>query len=124
MANPKTTAGQSRGSVRGRARTGRAEQVDAVPGEDGRDPGVEQPLGGLSRRRARPTIAPAIDGGAIHATTRQSTRPSRACRHPPAAAAAALIAMFVPAAAAGFPAASRTAGSRSVPSTSPTTEPR
>jgi hypothetical protein len=65
-----------------------------------------------------------MDGGVIQATRRQSTRPSRACLQPPDAAAAALIAMFVPAADAALPETTRIAGSRSVPRTSPTAAPR
>ena len=68
--------------------------------------------------------APTTDGGAIHATTRQSTRPARACWMPPVAAEAALMAMFVPAAVAASPETTRTSGRRSVPSTSPSIEPR
>ena len=77
----------------------RAErQVDPAPEENGGDQPVRgatrrRRLRGARRRRRRPT-----DGNAIQATTRQSTRPSRACRRPPAPAAAAEIAMFVPAA--------------------------
>ena len=55
---------------------------------------------------------------------RQLTRPARACVRPPASAATALTAMFVPAAAAVLPDANRTAGSRRLPSTSPTIDPR
>jgi hypothetical protein len=65
-----------------------------------------------------------IDGGPIQATIRQSTRPSRMCRTLPAAAAAAEIAMFVPAAASGLPDATTINGSRSVPRTSPSAAPK
>ena len=64
-----------------------------------------------------------MDGGAIQATTRQSTRPSRAWRKAPAPAEAAEMAMFVPAAASGLPETATISGSRSVPSTSPSIEP-
>ncbi len=73
--------------------------------------------------RSAPATAPATDGNAIQATTRQSTRPSRAWRKPPAPAAAAEIAMFVPAAASGLPVASTMNGRRSVPRTRPSIEP-
>ena len=76
-----------------------------------------------SSATSAPRIAPTIDGGAIHATTRQSTRPSRAWRIAPAPADAAEIAMFVPAAASGLPVTATISGSRSVPSTSPSIEP-
>src|SRR5439155_8950633 len=55
---------------------------------------------------------------------RQSTRPARACCQPPEAAAAALIAMFVPAAALGLPESRRMSGNLSVPRTRPTAAPR
>src|SRR5262245_38639626 len=67
--------------------------------------------------------AATTEGGVIQATIRQLTRPARACVIPPISAETALTAMFVPAAAAAFPEASRTAGSRRLPSTSPTAEP-
>ena len=77
-----------------------------------------------SSARSAPATAPAADGNAIQETTRQSTRPARACRRPPAPAAAAEIAMFVPAALSGLPVASTMNGSRRVPRTSPSIEPR
>ena len=120
---PEAAAGHTRGWERGLARTGRARRSSPFQARIAAMP-VKSTRSGMLAPSSPPTTAPMIDGGAIHATTRQSTRPSRACRQPPDAAAAALIAMFVPAAAAGFPAAKRTAGRRSVPSTSPTTEPR
>ncbi len=78
---------------------------------------------GTSLAKYPPTNAPATDGGVIQATIRQLTRPARACVSPPVNAAAALTAMFVPAAAAGLPEARSTAGSRRLPSTSPTSDP-
>ena len=39
-------------------------------------------LTGTSPETSEPTTAPTTDGGAITATTRQSTLPSRACRKP------------------------------------------
>ncbi len=54
--------------------------------------------------------APTTDGGVIQATTRQSTRPARACWMPPVAAEAALMAMFVPAAVDASPETRSTSG--------------
>ncbi len=78
---------------------------------------------GTSCAKYPPTKAPTTEGGVIHATMRQLTRPARAWVSPPVKAAAALTAMFVPAAAAGLPEASSTAGRRRLPRTSPTSDP-
>src|SRR4051812_1999164 len=67
--------------------------------------------------------AATIDGGVIQPTTRQSTRPARACVAPAVRAADALTAMFVPAAVAGGDAATRTAGRRRLPRTRPIAPP-
>ena len=77
-----------------------------------------------SSATSAPTTAPTTEGGAIQATTSQSTRPSRACFRPPAPAAAAEIAMLVPAAARGLPEAITMRGNLSVPSTSPSIDPK
>ena len=103
---------------------GPQRQVDAAPDEHGRDRGVEQALGDVvgDERSERPprrsTAAPS--------TPRCASRParSRAWLTAPDAAAAAEIAMFVPAAASGLPLIATISGSRSVPSTSPSIEPR
>ncbi len=76
-----------------------------------------------SSASSAPTTAPTTDGGAIQATTCQSTRPSRTWRRPPAPADAAEMAMFVPAALAGLPVATKMSGRRSVPRTRPSIEP-
>ena len=98
-------------------------EIDTAPDEDAGDQPVQQGLGDVVGEQ-RPAIAPTTDGGAVHATIRQSTRPSRACFSPPAPAAAAETAMFVPAAVRGLPVARTISGSRSVPSTRPSIEPR
>src|SRR5436190_36524 len=64
-----------------------------------------------------------MDGGVIHAAILQSTLRERACSIPEVKAAAALTAMFVPAATAGFADATRIAGKRRLPRTSPTAPP-
>ncbi len=68
-------------------------------------------------------MPPTMDGGVIHAAILQSTLRERACSIPEAKAAAALTAMFVPAATAGFADATRIAGKRRLPRTSPTAPP-
>ena len=99
------------------------EQVEAAPGQDGRDECEQQPAGDDVREVAaceRPE-----DGGRGHpGHDAPAHAPRAACVRPPASAATALTAMFVPAAAAVLPDANRTAGSRRLPSTSPTIDPR
>ena len=109
-------------AVRAPAADGPQRQVDAAPHEDGRDRGEEQVLGDVvgderagdradDRRRRHPGDDPPVDP------------PARAWLTAPEAAAAAEIAMFVPAAASGLPVSATIRGSRSVPSTSPSIEP-
>ena len=121
---PPATAGAIR-SLRARLRVERPEQqVGPVEGEDRGGDAEQRRLRQVAaevaaesrtddRRRQHPARRP-----------RQETRPSRACRIEPDAADAALIPMFVPAAAAGLEASRRISGRRSVPSTSPSAEPR
>ena len=103
---------------------GTREQVDAVPGEHRGDPREEQAL--RHARAQRALRSPLRRRKEASSTRRRASRrgPRARAASRPTPAAAALIAMFVPAAAAGLPAASRIAGRRSVPSTSPTADPR
>ena len=64
-----------------------------------------------------------MDGGAIHANSRQLMRPARTCTIAAARAATPEMPMFAPAPAAGCEATSSTAGRRMLPSTRPTTPP-
>src|SRR5207247_4124222 len=64
-----------------------------------------------------------IDGGAIHANSRQLTRPARRCAIAAVAAATALTTRLAPVPAAALEATSRVAGRRRFPSTSPTSPP-
>src|SRR5262245_5859824 len=68
-------------------------------------------------------IAPASEGGAIHANSCQSTRPRRAWVEAEVTAAAPLTATLAPAPAAGELANSTITGSLRFPSTSPTSPP-
>ena len=67
----------------GAVEDGAKHEVDAAPDEHRCDQRVEQSLGDVVGQQ-RPATAPTTDGGAVQATTRQSTRPSRACFRPPA----------------------------------------
>src|SRR5918999_3175396 len=119
---PDATAAPILGRSRGRARNGLTSR--SVPFQSriaamsaySRRSGAESP-------KSAPTTAPTTVGGIIHAATRQSTLPSRACCTLPDPAEAALMATLVPAAEAASPESKRMSGRRSVPSTSPTAAP-
>src|SRR5919198_5760886 len=70
-----------------------------------------------------PASAPATEGGAIHAKSRQLIRPARTCEIEAVAAEIPETVMFAPPAAAGDAAASTNRGRRRFPSTSPTAPP-
>src|SRR4051794_40115729 len=67
--------------------------------------------------------APAMDGGAIQAKSRQLTRPARMWAIDAVSAATALMTRFAPVPAAALDAKSSVAGRRRLPRTSPTSPP-
>jgi hypothetical protein len=99
------------------------EQVDPVEDEDRGGHREQRGLGQVAAKYP-PRKAPALEEGSMQQMTGHDTRPSRAWRTEPAAAEAALIPMFVPAAVLGLDASRIISGSRSVPSASPIAEPR
>ena len=80
-------------------------------------------VSGVTPARYPPPTAPAIEGGAIHAKSRQFTRPARTCPVAAAVAATPEMAMFAAPAAAGDDATRSTTGKRISPRTRPSAPP-
>ena len=78
---------------------------------------------GIAPASRPPATAPRIEGGPIHATSRQLILPARMCTVAAVSAAIAEIARFAPPPAAADEATSSVAGSLMLPSTSPTRPP-
>ena len=79
----------------------RPQQVDAEVEERDADHGEQDVLGQRARDERRRRPRPTTDGGAIHANSRQLTRPARMCATEAVAAATPEMPMFAPAPAAG-----------------------
>jgi len=79
MAKPETAAGQGLGSGDGLARNGETSRSTPLQ-RSTTEIAANNACSGTRWPVSAPMTAPTTDAGAIHRTTRQETRPSRACR--------------------------------------------
>ena len=104
ITNPKAAAGQARTCSRGTRSDRPKRKVDPAPQEHCCDQREERGPGRVVGEQRAGATAPAIDGGAIQASTRRSTRPARQCAAAaPDPAAAAQTAISHPRLPSCFP---------------------